>query len=267
MKIQFISDLHVEMMGNRDIISNLVPVCDTLVVAGDIGLFNGYELNFLKSELFSKWKTVICVPGNHDFYHMPSSKYNKMKYTYQYERLKNLDCTRTEFYYINNDIVDIGDVRFVCSTLWTAINFHPLEIMKEILDYDEIGGFTTDKSNELNKLSIAFLTDVMENYDSSKKYVIVTHHVPLEMFTPKKFTNNISSVFNEAFSNNLYSFIEKYADKISVWNFGHTHTCFRKEILGCKFVCNPLGYVHGNENTICDQGSRLKFNSRLFYTV
>ena len=71
LKIQYASDLHLEMYTNRDEISDnpIIPVGDVLVLAGDITKMNDSHYSDQIFDYFSeKWKLVIMIPGNHEYY-------------------------------------------------------------------------------------------------------------------------------------------------------------------------------------------------------
>ena len=72
MKIQYASDLHLEMSANRRYMQNIPfdVVGDVLVFAGDTGYLRDRTLPNLR---FWKWasanyREVLLVPGNHPFY-------------------------------------------------------------------------------------------------------------------------------------------------------------------------------------------------------
>ena len=71
LNFQIASDLHIEYKNDLvpDPLLYINPVCDILILAGDIGSF--YKINqleeFLK-KICKLFKTVIYVPGNQEFY-------------------------------------------------------------------------------------------------------------------------------------------------------------------------------------------------------
>jgi hypothetical protein len=56
--------------------------------------------------------------------------------------------------------------------------------------------------------------------------------------------------YNQWFSCNMDSFIEKHKNKIDGWFYGHTHTPSLKKNHNIPLLCNPIGYP--NENTKID---------------
>ncbi len=71
MKIQYASDLHLEMGTNKKFIKEnpLQPKADILLLAGDI---TRLEDSSFEDEVFDRWsndfKQVYMIPGNHEFY-------------------------------------------------------------------------------------------------------------------------------------------------------------------------------------------------------
>lgn len=117
MKIQLISDLHLERYP--DYMPEVAPGADVLVLAGDIGSYQRGSL--LQSEDFglsrfsprgigSKWSRVLYVPGNHEF--------DGLEFTPTYSRLKEL-CRELKIEWLEQEVVAIGDVRFIGTTLWS----------------------------------------------------------------------------------------------------------------------------------------------------
>lgn len=71
MKFQYASDLHFELIKNREAlgIESLIPSADILILAGDISVLKKDSVKFLEYfNYFSKnWKKTYIIPGNHEF--------------------------------------------------------------------------------------------------------------------------------------------------------------------------------------------------------
>lgn len=117
MKIQYMSDLHMEFQENsRYLKNNELPVTgDVLVLAGDIFYLKDNVAPLTK---FWKWasenyRQVLIVPGNHEYYN----------YSDVMERgLQWRGMFRENVGYYQNQVVRVNDIDFVLSTLWSRIN-------------------------------------------------------------------------------------------------------------------------------------------------
>ena len=73
MKIQYLSDLHLELMSTHKfskLCEKIIPKCDILVLAGDIGdpLHHNDRYKFFLHSMSKKFKKVFLVSGNHEYY-------------------------------------------------------------------------------------------------------------------------------------------------------------------------------------------------------
>ena len=72
MKIQFASDLHLEMGPNRNWLKlyPIQPVAPYLILAGDIFVLNRVdeEIDYFIDYFSANWEQVYIVPGNHENY-------------------------------------------------------------------------------------------------------------------------------------------------------------------------------------------------------
>ena len=117
MKIQYASDIHLELSDNSRFIKSMPfeVVGDVLVFAGDTGYLRDRTLPNLK---FWKWasanyRKVLLVPGNHEFY----GNGDVLAYgdSWSREILPNV-------HYHQNKVVRIDDTDFILSTLWSHIS-------------------------------------------------------------------------------------------------------------------------------------------------
>ena len=70
MKIQYISDLHLESLNNRMFFEKypVQPCADYLVLAGDIIPLNQIDqINFFLDHISQAFTKVFWIPGNHEF--------------------------------------------------------------------------------------------------------------------------------------------------------------------------------------------------------
>lgn len=239
MKIQYMSDLHLEFPENLEYFKNnpVEPVGDILILAGDI--VSDDERNnaseFFK-DIESKFKFIISTMGNHEFY--------SSEITYAYPSYKkNL---AENHLLLNNQSIVIENTKFIVSTLWSQVNpIHEAEISRRLHDYKyikklvngELQGLTVKDTNYYHKISREFIEQELKK-DFEGKIVVVTHHLPsIECVIPKWRNVNVLSAFANENMDNVIS-----DNKIDCWIFGHQHEYIDDHIGNTRIVSNPLGY-------------------------
>lgn len=117
MRIQYVSDLHLEFQDNsRYLKHNELPVTgDVLVLAGDIFYLMDRVALMVK---FWKWasdnyRQVLIVPGNHEYYNYCIVMKHGLQWSWMFK--KNVG-------YYQNQVVRIDDTDFILTTLWSRIN-------------------------------------------------------------------------------------------------------------------------------------------------
>jgi predicted phosphohydrolase len=108
MRLQLYSDLHNEFRIQDFEIPKLDS--DLIILAGDIDKnINAMEYAIKVMEIHQK--TVIFVPGNHEYF---NADFNEMN-----DRFAELAEQHEHLHYLNRKELVIGDVRFIGTTLWT----------------------------------------------------------------------------------------------------------------------------------------------------
>jgi len=251
--LKYVSDLHLELRPCVEHVK-LNPLYNVkksnnlnyLALLGDIG--NPYQdnLNLFLEKVSPCYEKIFYLPGNHEYYNLTT---NKSKYNFD-DELKLLCSKYPNIIYMNNNIYEVDDIKFIGSTLWTNINDTDVDyISKSINDYykildDNLNTITVNHTNQWNKESIDF---IQKELDTDKKCILLTHHAPLlnkqgQYTAHPKYMNGKN---NPAFHNDLSYLIK---DPIKVWLFGHTHYTntfkFNDVIVGT----NQLGYKHEELN-------------------
>lgn len=241
MKIHVLNDLHLEFSGGK-FPGYTPPVdADVVVIAGDT--HPGVLGLLWAAETFgsAQGMPVICIAGNHEFYHGRNlfRHYDKMR----------AKAVSLGIHFLQNDAVVIDGVRFLGGTLWTDFNLYgnsPLAMIDAQMamnDFVTIRQGNTRREpllpatvlNEHQK-TLAFLIDKL-NTDFDGKTVVVTHHAPSEQSSIPEFANDR---LNPCYATNLEGLIHAY--DIEVWLHGHTH-CSKDYMIGdTRVVCNPRGY-------------------------
>lgn len=251
MKIQYASDLHLELSDNSRFFKHEMPfeaVGDVLVLAGDCMYL---ESSKPPCRSFWQWTSdnfqqVLIIPGNHEFYHFGDvAKYGD---SWHQEILPNVS-------YHQNEVVRIGDTDFILTTLWSYVApqevnniFYGMSDFKQIRYDGE--QFTTDDMIYEHMKAMAFIKRSIVESDAAHK-VVVTHHLPtFEVVAPHHKNSPISS----AFATELKEFI---ADSgIDLWIYGHSHTNIDTIIGNTRIVSNQLGYVSHGEHLCGFSGNK-----------
>ncbi len=217
-KIQFLSDLHPEVNG---VLPKIIPIAPVLIIAGDCTLgADGYERfeEFIRY-CSSKWKTVIYVPGNHDFYHGKTKQtmfeielmYNKIFYRYP------------NTYYLNNRTIVIGDIAYIGSCLWANVPSSYTEDYHNILRDDGVPLTSVDVT-DMNSYSIHYISEMLKSTEVYRK-ICITHFPPIQRaWNPLKYS------VSPYFENNL----EYLMSNVLLWIFGHTHYSCLKQVENCS---------------------------------
>ena len=242
MKIQYASDLHLELSGNSKYVKEIPfeVTGDILVLAGDTAYLRDKNLPNSK---FWKWasenyREVFLVPGNHEYYGFSDVLENGDSWSR--EILSNV-------HYHQNKVVRVDDTDFILSTLWSQINpANEFAIWQGMSDFYQIryGGkpFMPGHFNDEHRKCLEFIKKSVAG-SNAKHIVVVTHHLPtMAVVAP----HHKKSPLNTAFAVDLHDYIAD--SRIDVWIYGHSHTNIDTEINGTKVVCNQLGYVQYGEH-------------------
>lgn len=228
MKILALSDLHADFWEDdeRDPFAGLakeISQLDALILAGDIT--NKPKTRWIPAlkrlgELIDPGRIHI-FPGNHDFYQFRIDGE---------DRLAEL-AAQAGVHYANCTSLDLGDVRFLCTTLWTDFTLPPGRIANE--------SFIPTRMNDFRLIRVAGsgyrkLTpcDVVSRHLAQKTWlvqelsqpfpgrtVVVTHHAPHpDVFgAVPDFDPDLAAAYASDLSETIESF------KPDEWLFGHTH--------------------------------------------
>ncbi len=214
---QIASDLHIEYKNN-DVVdpwNYIEPVADILILAGDIGSF--YKINQLRAFLepvCAKFRMVLYVPGNQEFYtvdeHKPKRMYQLLNSLYEIENsIENLVV-------LNQSSIVIDDTVICGCTLWSQPE---IKLPRYLV---RIAGFTTEEYEKSHKSDLAYVEKMIEYCQVNKlKLVVVTHYCPtyaiLEAYKAR-------DRFISLYTTNLDRLLWK--NKVHTWICGHIHQNF-----------------------------------------
>lgn len=248
MKISYASDLHIEFdylsLQNKD-------NSDVLILAGDIipiKYISSDTNDILKffEEISEQWKDVIIVIGNHEAYRGVIEETKS--------KLKSFIDQYLNIHVLENDYIEIDDIRFIGSTLWT--NFYKNDpVAKEtarvrmndfkIIRTTGYRKFLPDDSVKLHYKAYDYIRNNL-NHD---KVVLITHHAPCLLSIPERYKTDILSA---AYASDLSLFDDYPQIKIAI--HGHIHDTMNYEVNETRILCNPRGYP-GEE---CFRGFQLQ---------
>ena len=237
MKIQYASDLHLELSRNSRWLKNnpLNVTGNILVLAGDIDyLGTDCTNNPFWSWCADNYEQTLIVPGNHEYYGGFDLKDTLSEWHFE---------LRSNVRYLNNIVVKIGHTCIVLSTLWSNVRTeNALVIESGITDFHRIryGGNRFDfvKFNEAHRVSLVFIRNAV-SLCANDNIIVVSHHLPSQILVSDRFKG---SKLNDAFSSEQGQWIAD--SKIAYWIYGHSHTNFPDKIGDTKFLSNQLGYVY-----------------------
>ncbi|QSE99194.1 metallophosphoesterase [Fulvivirga lutea] len=253
--IQFASDLHLEFPINREYLREypLVPVADTLILAGDLLVLNDdgsvddvYE-PFL-DRLSQDFEQVYAIPGNHEYYN--GFDLNNSIGEFQLKLRDNITL-------LNNSSVVIDNHKVIFSTLWSYVpsSFRKNEFADFMRCKFKGEMLTTEGYNELHKRAKAYISVEIEDNPRQHEVIVITHHLPSFSLIDKQY---LGSDLNAGFASMSDGLIHE--SKAIAWVYGHSHSnSLPKQIGDTMLYSNPLGYVHV-ENPKGFDRSRLIWN-------
>lgn len=236
MRIQYISDIHLEFLQN---IPKVVPRADILCLLGDIGYPYSLIYKHFLIEMNNMFKKVFLITGNHEYYNLEHNKGKSMleideyiEYIIKSNNLKNIS-------FLNYTYEEYEGYRFVGLTLWSHIS-DPNYLIN---DFEKINDMSVYLYNELHNISCEF---IVENIlESELPIVMLTHHLPSYNLIDDKFKEPSMNKFNQCFASDCSKF---FVHPIKLWLYGHTYKPKVSIINDIKFCCNPKGYPDENNS-------------------
>ena len=223
---QILSDLHIET-GVLYPVESIIPHSEVLVLAGDIGSFYNLAplVDFLE-KISLKFKHIMYIPGNHEYYHSGNDKPKTIgNLLYKFKKaVAHLD----NIYVMDRKIVNINGTVFAGATLWS--DPYPHKRLPEFVNLN----ISVHEYADMHKRDLKWLDRVAEQVDSP--LVVITHHAPSKTLVKR-------STFADLYDSFYASSIEhrRIFKKANVWVFGHTHNNIDKMIGNTRLVSNQSG--------------------------
>ncbi|WP_426110405.1 metallophosphoesterase [Massilia sp. PWRC2] len=265
MRLQLFSDLHLERYP--DFQPQIGVDVDVVVLAGDIGSYqNGSRLadadfglaRFSPLQPGAVCSIVLFVPGNHEF--------DALDFDATYARLR-ATCARLGIGWLDREVLHIGGVRFIGTTLWSdfeSLALREADAARRAKALDKafraanyylsknttLKGGVAVLAEELRAMSLdcqAWLRQALaQPFDGAT--VVVTHFAPsLQSADPRYGLSAGSAGFCNA--------LDDLFPLVDVWMHGHLH-CMNDYLVSgeqdgrawqCRVVANPLGYLSKGE--------------------
>ncbi len=230
---------------------------DLFIFAGDVSEWESWSGNCLNiyEPIMAAGKPIIMVPGNHEFY---GGNYQLvMADLAEYAQLNPL------FFFLERNYVDlpVQKLRIWGDTFWTDFrgDNEARRIAKRYMnDYRQIffqrttGGVYLEPEDTvvLNDKAKTALREAFRDTPDDWKFLVVTHHAPFPMSTPKQYRKpdyTDTAKLNKAYANDLYDWCNEVGVYPNFWIHGHIHDRAHYDVdfdeCGlCTVISNPFGY-------------------------
>jgi len=228
MKALILSDLHIAF-GNYKVRE---VDADVILIAGDS--CEGWAAANMYEHMCREGYKVIFVAGNHEYYGKKFSDVNDY-----WKRMQ--DRCNGNFYFLDNEVLELDGIRFVGTTLWSEITpQHELAVLQSMSDYRWIyfknkkAPVLPEQINALHMQAKAFLNDQLQQGD-----ILMLHHAPSWASVPEQY---IGDPLNDAYVGNIETIILHKKPKLVL--HGHIHTSVDYMIGdNTRVISTPRGYV------------------------
>ena len=267
MKISLVSDVHLEF-GDLDFDND--QGAEVLILSGDICVakdiaqrdpygvmgpeYRSNRFHEFFQRCHDRFPHVIYIVGNHEYYHGDFGT--------SLAHIKDVLSYLPRLHVLEKESITIGDVTFLCGTLWTDMNREDPDTLYRIRSYmndfriikdtrypvhykdsegkshTRDGRFSPETSVDEHRAMLKFVKESIAA-NPTGKYVVVGHHSPSRLSTHPQYADQ--TMVNGAYSSDLDAFIMD-RPQIKLWTHGHTHHEFDYMIGSCRVMCNPRGY-------------------------
>lgn len=254
MKFRILSDIHSDYYQGihfeksntyqptldklTDLLNAKYPIIEddeVLILGGDLGIVMNSQkqisetyVSILKY-LRSRWKTIIMIAGNHEYYYAKSTKI--------VDTLLRSLCEELDIYFLQKDILEFKGFTFVGCVLWSDLSYNDwLKFNPKMRNL--FNNYKAYKQHYQDNLS--WLTTTLKNLRARENVIVMTHYPPIpDLIHPKLFKD--PKVRITALTNDLSSVILKHELCPRFWICGHSHERMQLEKFGIQFYLNPLG--------------------------
>lgn len=237
MKIQIVSDLHLEFLPVHLIYQLTECDSDVLVIAGDLHTSRGI-IRALEEVFRYVNKHIVLVPGNHEYYYSTKQHVDEV--------LQEHFADHEYIHVLNNSIWEHKNTIFLGSTGWWTANAAK-DVVHLMNDYNYIYDLVPANCGlDWGWESHNFFVENLKKYDkrnifgkniTNKTVVCVTHNAPSLHSIDKEFEGD---ELNPCFANAWADLMMDY--KPDFWIHGHIHSSKEYKIDETLVICNPYGY-------------------------
>jgi predicted phosphodiesterase len=227
-RAEVISDTHLNMWKYKpEQILKLFTLSEpNLILAGDIGDPDESTLYTALNIAKQKYKRVIYIPGNHEFYQRESGSKKSPSSTLSWFQKLDDQWDNFHFFYRRAEVVD--GVRILGATGWSTAP-----------------SMTTwaNMISEEGRKDIEFLEQGITN--SSEPVLVITHYPSTLRILQDNFKDSITQY------NYAQDLERMYRNPVHTWIFGHVHQKhdftlpYNSTLYGngqVRILCNPYGY-------------------------
>jgi hypothetical protein len=271
LRIQYASDLHLELVDKTPFQPILKPNAPVLALAGDIGRPDRRSYEDFLHYCSRNWAAVFIVAGNHEFYNSKSA--DKWKYVPHdsihtvSERIGMCEVIAEKFpnvHFLNRHRVDYGGIAFLGATLWTNTRGVEHEAWR-MNDYKAIAASRADHDGSPLPLTVAdtqawherdrtwLAAEIAACEEAGQPAVVLTHHLPTFGLVASKYARY--GDLNRYFASACDGLIR---EPVRAWIAGHSHTgrtIHCGTVGGRTITCtlNPRGYPGERETGYCSE--------------
>lgn len=230
---RYYSDLHGHLPDfKRDTDSG--EIC---IVAGDLAEFSnkGVALTTLIEGLCERFKEVIFVPGNHEYYGTSILQL--------IPKLKSKTSHLDNFVLLQDgDSIERDGVTIIGATMWSDVTDITTDWELLMNDHKYIRHGTTlepwkrklraNDTTIIHMRHVDIINKLLQNIEGPS--IVITHHAPSSKSIDPRFEG---SALNPAYSTDIE--LDKWP---TYWIHGHIHRYADYKHNGCRVLCNPGGY-------------------------
>ncbi|MBC5763836.1 metallophosphoesterase [Ramlibacter albus] len=256
MKIQLLSDLHLETQPK--FVATPAPDAELLLLLGDVGSYQrnsklpgeDFGLDRFSPRLGTWPVPVLYVPGNHE--------YDNLDFDATHARLRET-CERLGITWLEREVLLMGGVRFIGTTLWTDFDaladestneerriklrhkaFRAANFYLEKMAGTRYGRpLLAEEWRELGCKCRKWLAAALaQPYEGTT--VVATHFAPSLRSADPRYGVTPGTA---GFCNSL----DELLPLARYWLHGHLHCPQDYVEAGCRVVANPLGYAYRRE--------------------